>query len=291
MRDLPDLAGLDAWLAANEAAVPGLRPNCEKRIIWAGEPGARTGTALVFMHGFSASPEEIRPVPDRVAAALGANLHFTRFTGHGQDGPALARATLDAWRADVAEALAIGRALGERVLVMGCSTGCTLSTLAVVEGAEIAGLIHVSPNYRLASLLAQFVLDAPGARVWGPWVAGRERSFDVISEAHEAYWTTRYPTVALFPMGAAMRTARAADLSRVKTPALVVYSPKDEVVSPAAIRAIMARWGGAVKAHEVACGPEDDAMCHLIAGDIFSPGQTEGVVDVMIRWARGIGAA
>ncbi len=291
MRDLPDLAGLDAWLAAKEAAVPGLRPNCEKRVIWAREPGARTGTALVFMHGFSATPEEIRPVPDRVAAALGANLHFTRFTGHGQDGPALATATLGAWRADVAEALAIGHALGERVLVMGCSTGCTLATLAAVEGAEIAGLIHVSPNYRLASPLAQFVLDAPGAWVWGPWIAGRERSFEVISDAHEAYWTTRYPTVAAFPMGAAMRAARGADLSKVTIPALFVFSPKDQVVSPAAMRTVMARWGGPVEAHEVACGPEDDAMCHLIAGDIFSPGQTEGIVAVMTRWARGILAA
>jgi len=138
--DLPPLAELDGWLAAREAAVPDLRPDAARRIVWADAAGARTDWAVVYLHGFSASGEEIRPVPDAVAAALGANLFFARLSGHGRDGAAMAEASVADWMADTAEALAIGRALGERVLVIGTSTGAALATAAAHDAEMSEGL-------------------------------------------------------------------------------------------------------------------------------------------------------
>ena len=91
--------------------MPGLGPGCEKHVVWAGEPGVRTPVSLLYIHGFSATGQELRPLPDLVAADLGANLHFTRLTGHGQDGAAMGRATLADWTRDMAEALEIARYL------------------------------------------------------------------------------------------------------------------------------------------------------------------------------------
>jgi esterase/lipase len=93
----------------------------------------------------------VRPLPDMLADALGANLYFARLTGHGQDGIAMGRARLPDWEADVAEALQIGAALGDEVIVMGCSTGCTLLTTALAQGARAKGIVHVSPNYGLGT--------------------------------------------------------------------------------------------------------------------------------------------
>ncbi len=284
MSDLTQLAGRIA--AREAAAVPPLRPSCEARVVWARAPATQTDLSIVYIHGFSASPEEIRPVPDLLAQALGANLHFARLTGHGQDGEALAAATLPAWERDVAEALKVGRSLGRRTLLMGCSTGCTLATLAAAKGAELAGVIHVSPNFAMASRLVQWVLDAPGVARWGPWVTGRSRSFEPISEAHSAYWTTEYPTRALWPMADALRAVRRAKLGTITTPALFVFCEQDTVVSAAETRRVMARWGGPVKGHVVTMGPGDDVNGHVIAGDIFSPSQTGPVVDIMTGWAR-----
>ena len=56
---LPD--DLDAYLAQSEALVPNLRLGTHKRIHWHGLPGAQTDVAVVYIHGFSASSEEIRP--------------------------------------------------------------------------------------------------------------------------------------------------------------------------------------------------------------------------------------
>ena len=101
--------GVGAFLAAREAAVGDIRLGAEKRVHWYGLAEVPTDMAVVYLHGFSSSAEELRPVPDRVAAALGANLVFTRLSGHGRDGTALADVTVGDWMHDVAEALEIGQ--------------------------------------------------------------------------------------------------------------------------------------------------------------------------------------
>ncbi|BBU55490.1 hypothetical protein KU6B_17550 [Mameliella alba] len=114
----------------------------------------------------------------------------------------MAEATVEGWMEDMAEALAIGHRIGRRVLLMGCSTGATLATLALHEsmGAKVTGVILVSPNYKLADPKSALI-TWPGARWWVPLLAGREIGFDPRSAAHGQYWTSRYPSLAVLPMG------------------------------------------------------------------------------------------
>lgn len=282
--DLPD------WLAEQEAAVPDLRPGAEKRIVWAGTPGAKTPLAVVYLHGFSATGEEIRPVPDQVAAALGANLFFTRLAGHGRSGAAMAEPAAGDWIEDTAEALAIGQRLGDRVLVIATSTGGTLAAMAASDprlNEGLAGVVLVSPNFGLRPWAGK-ILDLPWARVWGPVLAGAERSFPPKNAAHEAHWTTTYPTAALFPMASLVRYARGLDYSAAKVPLLLIQSPEDQVVSPTAAREVLAGWGGPVRMEERHMGPDDDPYSHVIAGDILSPGQTAATVALILDWAAGL---
>ncbi|TIX10328.1 MAG: alpha/beta hydrolase, partial [Mesorhizobium sp.] len=93
----PSIIGDDpqAYLAREEAAVPNIRDGLEKEIIWANPMvHAKTPLAMVYIHGFSASKGEVRPLPDDVADELGANLFYTRLTGHGQDGAAMAEGSV-----------------------------------------------------------------------------------------------------------------------------------------------------------------------------------------------------
>eukprot|EP01035_Chromulina_nebulosa_P043338 gene43338-58702_t len=83
---------VEAYLAESESVISGLRPSGRKEIVWA-DPAtrARTDVAVVFIHGFSASPSELRPFPDIIAKNLGANLFLTRLTimsgkGRSSDG-------------------------------------------------------------------------------------------------------------------------------------------------------------------------------------------------------------
>lgn len=285
---LPD--DLDRWLAEGELQFADIRAGAAKQILWAGEKGARTPLAVVYVHGFSADQQEIRPVPDEVARALGANLFFTRLAGHGRGGAAMAEPTAGDWIEDMAEAMAIGRRLGERVLVIGTSTGATLAAIAATDpvlSRDLAGTVLVSANFGVQSAGA-FLLDLPLAPLWGPRVAGAEAEFDPINDGHGRHWTTRYPTAAFFPMAALLREARATDWASAKTPALFIYAPSDKVIDPALIPPVAARWGGGAELVTVEVDGDDDPYSHVIAGDILSPGQTEFVVDAITGWAKGL---
>ena len=109
-----------------ERQISDIRPGLEKSIIWAGKPHHRTRYAIVYIHGFSASKEELRPVPDMIASSLGANLFYTRLTGHGRTADAMREASVSAWMQDLAEAFEIGTTIGDRACRLSCSTGGTL---------------------------------------------------------------------------------------------------------------------------------------------------------------------
>jgi alpha-beta hydrolase superfamily lysophospholipase len=284
-------ADLDAYLAASEATVAGLTEGSAKRIVWAGAAGQKTPLAIIYVHGFSATAEEIRPVPDDVAGAVGANLYFMRLAGHGRDGTALGAVTAGDWVEDMAEAMAIGRRLGDRVILIATSTGAPLAMIAASDPAlsgGLGGVVMISPNFGLRPTAA-VILDLPLARYWGPVIAGATRSFAPANERQAAHWTTTYPTVALFPMAALVREGRSLDVSMIKVPALFIYAPADQVVDPARIPAVAAAWGGPVQVTEIAVTEEDDPYSHVIAGDILSPGQTTAVTGLILSWMQDSG--
>ncbi|MFW2587705.1 alpha/beta hydrolase [Sagittula sp. SSi028] len=278
--------GIDSYLAGVEAAVPDIRPGVAKRVIWHDAPETRAPWAVVYVHGFSASSEELRPLPDLVAGGLGANLVFTRLQGHGRTGPAMAEATLSGWRDDVAEALAIGQRVGEQVLVMGCSTGCPLLTLALAE-QQVAGAVMISPNYGLRDRKAR-LLNWPLARYWLPLAAGRTRGFTPRNDAHARYWTTRYPTQAVLPMAQAVQASRRIDHSRIKTPVLFAFDDRDRLIDHVETRIVAQKWGAAARVLPVVTQQGDDPDHHVIAGDAMSPSRTHGLAREILQWVAGL---
>lgn len=288
-----DLTTLDATLETAEAAVPNLRDGCAKAVRWVGDVGVRTPLSVVFIHGFSATCGELRPLPENVASALGANLFSTRLMGHGQDGAAMGEATLDGWRSDVREAIAIGRALGDRVLIMGCSTGCTLTALGltngdIAQGPDVLGVCFVSPNFGLRHKVAQTVLDLPFSEHWAPYLIGKERNFDVVNDKHAQFWTTRYPTKSVKPMGDAIRAVLRAELGEITTPMFMAVNPDDQVIDPKRARKVMLRWGAPTYKHTLVQTPNDDHMGHVMAGDVFSPNQTAPLAARIVEWAQNL---
>lgn len=282
---------LNAWLATREAVFTDITPGAQKQIVWAGAKGAKTPLAVIYLHGFSATLEEVRPLPDDVAKALGANLFYTRLAGHGRPGDALGQVVAEDWITDLDEALAIGRTLGDRVLVIATSTGGTLATLAAIDPARakgLAGVVLISPNYRLRATAAQVILDAPFVQLWGASVAGAERSFAPVSADHGKWWTTRYPTAALYPMATLMRHVRALDPRAAQVPALFITAPDDRVVDPATTAAIAAAWGAAAVVEHPVMTAADDPYGHVLAGRVLSPGQTEPMVAMILDWVRGL---
>lgn len=272
-------ADLDAYLAKEEAAVPGIRPGDAKAIVWNDSVSrSRTPVAVVYLHGYSADRHEIDPVPARIARALRANVYYARLTGHGRDGAAMAEASVHDWLQDAEEAMAIGRRLGDRVVLVGTSTGGTLAMWVAAQERwrpALAALVLLSPNLGPRDKRARMLLW-PWGNVIARGVVGPERCFTPLNAEQQRHWTTCYPTRALLPMMALVDHVRRRDPARVSTPTLILYSPEDGVVDPAETRVIFQALPADPKLMEAVEGSGDPEH-HVLAGDILSPETTDRV--------------
>jgi alpha-beta hydrolase superfamily lysophospholipase len=280
----------DAYLVKSEAEVAGIRDGLQKEIIWAfPNSKAKTKLAIVYIHGFSASKGEIRPVPDKVAAALGANLYYARLTGHGQNGPAMAVASVNAWVNDYAEAMAIGRAIGEKVIIIATSTGAGLATWAATQpelSKDVSAMVFVSPNYGVQAS-GSFLLTMPWGRHLANLLIGPEREFTPVNEAHGTFWTQKYPTSAVLPMAALTKLARNVMVENIKIPTFFVFAMTDKVVQPNLTKERIARWGA--KTGNVIVENPDDPYQHVVAGDALSPNKTEEVSAKALEFIGSLG--
>lgn len=282
--ELPE-GDLDAWLRASEGAVPGVRSGDEREVVWADAPGGTTDLAVVYLHGFSADRHELDPVPLDVARALEANLFYARLTGHGRDGPAMAEARVEDWLRDTEEAIAVGRRIGGRVVLMGTSTGATLATWAAARERwrdALHATVLISPNYGLRDGRSRMLLWPWGAAL-ARLVAGAERCFEPVDPEQARHWTTCYPTRALLPMAALAEHVRTMDPSRVEAPVLLLYSPKDEIVDTRETERLFVGFASSLKRMTPLAGSAR-AQHHVLAGDILSPETNEEVTRMILEF-------
>ena len=132
---------IDGYVAGKESQVEFLKEDNEARVVWADSSHQKTAYSVVYLHGFSASQGEGAPIHTLIADSIGANLFLARLRDHGLGTKeAFREVTPQDWIDDTKEALAIGRLLGEQVIVVSCSTGGTLS---IALAPQELSLIHI----------------------------------------------------------------------------------------------------------------------------------------------------
>jgi len=261
----------------------GLVPGTEKRLSWYGAETA-TEWSVVALHGFSASRQETAPLAELVAARLGANLFETRFSGHGLQRGGLVDVRAEQWLDDVAEALAVGRLIGDKVVVIAVSNGAALA-LSMLDHRgmqDVDALIMISPNFAPADPKARWI-TRPGGALLLRLLAGGTRSWEPHNPRQAMFWTTRYPSRTLVEV---MRVVDRAEkkIASVDAPRLqVFYSPDDKVISvPALLADYDALRSPQKEIRTVAeTGTE---FAHMIVGDIISPDNTRPVAEEISRF-------
>ena len=278
---------LDQYLIGQESKFSDIRQGLNKQIIWHGERGQLTDIAMVYLHGFSASLAEVRPVPDLAAKALGANLYFTRLKGHGRTAEAMAEANADDWLNDTAEALAIGARLGKKVIVVSTSTGGSLAAYLHAYKGEwgdmIAGHVMISPNFGLADPTSD-LLSFPFARQFVPLILGDMRGKVSNNALVQQTWTIPHATSALMPLARITNEANEAPLENIDVPMLIFRSLQDKTVSPKATGAAIKRMGRTVE--EILINQSDHRNHHVLAGDAVSPSTNGLVTNAIVEWAK-----
>ena len=268
---------MELYLNESESRIEGLKSGTEKVIVWADSTGKqKTNLSIIYFHGFSATRHETAPLFDIVARNLGANLYYTRLTGHGLNGDALAKAIVNDWFNDAEEALKIGKRLGDKVIVVGTSTGGTLATwLASRKGNDISALVLLAPTFGLKNPASEILLF-PWAEVIAPLIVGNTYSWEPANPGHREFWTVSYPTKALIPMMGLVDVVRKTDLSTISVPVFVAYSPNDRIVDSKKTEKMLLRFGSDdITIYRIK--DTDDPQNHIIAGDILAPDNTEKV--------------
>lgn len=232
-RSLPKVpeasSSLEGYISSQEAKHK-IKPDNEARIVWADSAKQKTAYAIVYLHGFSASQMEGDPTHRKIAAEYGCNLYLSRLADHGVDTTeSLLLFTADRVWNSAKEALAIGKQIGEKVIVMSTSTGGTLALkLAAEYPDDVYALINLSPNIAI-NHPAAFILNDPWGLQIARMVMGGDYRTTGASEEKSQYWNNKYrleSTVQLQELVESSMNKKT--FEKITQPSLTLYYYKDE---------------------------------------------------------------
>lgn len=220
---------LEDYIAAKEAR-HNVKPDNEARIVWADSARSRTPYVVVYLHGFSASQKEGDPVHRRLAEEIGANLYLSRLSDHGIDTTeTLLYFTAERLWETAKEALAIGRQLGDKIILMGTSTGGTLAFMLAAEYPDdVYAIINMSPNIAINDGAA-FLLDDPWGLQIARLVLGGDYRITDTDPNKGKYWNLKYRLESVVQLELLLETTMTdKTFKRVHQPTLNLYYYKDE---------------------------------------------------------------
>jgi len=220
---------LESYILENESRHK-IKPDNEARIIWFDSTNRKTSYSVIYLHGFSASQEEGDPVHTNFAKRFGCNLYLPRLADHGVDTTEqLLYFTADRLWASTKEALAIGQAIGEKVIVISTSTGGTVALMLAAEFPErVHALINMSPNIAINDPSA-FMLNDPWGLQIARLVLGSQYQEIKYTPERQQYWNGKYRLEAVTQLEELVETKMTnSTFSKVTQPSLTLYYYKDE---------------------------------------------------------------
>ena len=226
-----DATGLTNYVSNNESILK-LRPGNEAKIVWANDTTkTKTEYAIVYLHGFSASHEEGAPVHKEIAKKFGCNLFLARLSEHGKDTvDKLINLTANSYWNSVKEAYAIGKQLGDKVILMGTSTGGSHALHLASVYPDVYGIILLSPNIEIRNQFAWL-----GNNPWGLQIGRMVVGSEYVTPKNQppiysTYWDSSYRLEAVASLQEYLETAMIKEtFKKIKQPALMLYYYKDEI--------------------------------------------------------------
>lgn len=229
---LPDQsAELEAAINQRESAFR-LKPENAAQIIWANDSlRAATEYALVYIPGFTASHHEGDSAHRSIAKRYGWNLYLARNNEHGLDtSEALIGLTAEKYWEGAKYALAVGKKIGKKVILMSTSTGGTVSLkLAAEFPQEVAGLILYSPNIAINDPNAWLLNNPWGLQIARLVIGGKYIVPTDTTALYKRYWDAPYRIEGAVAVQELVERSMVPEtFQKVKQPILLMYYYQDE---------------------------------------------------------------
>lgn len=260
-----------------------LIPGTEERFVPVAPPSK---WVVVFLHGFSATRQGMAPLAELVATGLGASLVEARLAGHGQIENPLQGVLAEHWMADAERVFTRASELGDKLIVIGSSTGATLAAAMLDQpiAERIHTLVMLSPNFMPRGAGAPW-LTRPAGPLLAWLIAGETLCWEPANELQARYWSICYPTAATIEVMRLVNRANELVKGEHEQALLVFYSGDDQVVSSDAIVSAFESFGSPRKLL-VEVTDSGDAKNHILAGDIMSPGTTQRIANTIVEFIR-----
>jgi len=290
---VPTADQIDDFLMQQESQHK-VKPENEAKVEWfLNDTGSVTDYAIVYLHGFSASREEGAPTHREIARQFGCNLFLARLAEHGIDTTEqLMMLTADNYWASAVQALAIGKSIGKKVILMGTSTGATQALqLAAAFPNEVAGLILYSPNIAINDPNAWLLNNNWGLQMARLVKQGNYNDPPDPRPIYKKYWNKPYRLESLVALQEMMETTmNETTFKKVQQPTLMLYYYKDEqhqdpVVKVAAMETMFSQISTPSNLKRKVPMPETGD--HVIASPIKSK-DVEGVKNETVRFLTEI---
>ncbi len=272
--EVKEITDLDSLIAAEESEVAGLKVRNGSTIVWANDTlKQRTPYVLLYLHGFSASYMEGDPVHIAFAKRYGMNMYVPRLEGHGlETRESFKELTPDAYVDSAVKAYGIARQLGEKVIIMSCSTGSTLDIILTANGFPVFGHIMLSPNIDLFDKKSELLL-LPWGKTIAELVLGGKYKINQYTDEAKKYWNPEYHYHGIFVVKWLLKHYMTNEnFAKVKEPLYVGYYYKndkeqDDVVSVEKMKYFLKKAGT-----EASLIKEDvfpNAGTHMIGSSLF----------------------
>jgi acyl-CoA synthetase (AMP-forming)/AMP-acid ligase II/esterase/lipase/1-acyl-sn-glycerol-3-phosphate acyltransferase len=203
---------------------------------------------IVLVHGFLASPAELKAFGERLAA-LGYPVIGVRLNGHGTSPWDLRDRSWQHWLASVRRGYEIMSHLTDRVCIVGFSTGGSLGLcLAAESPAALAGVVAVSAPLRFRNQNLIFVPIVHGLNRLTEWASPLEgiMPFRVHDSEHPDINYHHIPIRGLLEL---RRIAEELErrLPDVTCSVRIIQGTEDRVVDPVSAKLIVERVGSSEK--------------------------------------------
>lgn len=201
------------------------------------EPFFKSGNniAILFIHGFTASPSEVYPVAQIVHENSGATVSSILLPGHGSHPRFLNRTTWQDWYQAVEDEARYLIDNYDKVYIAGLSLGGLLALYLGINLPEIKGVTAINAPIKLRYPIIRGL--ALGLQWVKPYFPKSEATqADLRKKGRFAYDCT--PVKAFLSM-MNFRDIVLNNLDKLTVPLLIIQSLADETVDPAGVRVIV----------------------------------------------------
>jgi pimeloyl-ACP methyl ester carboxylesterase len=214
-----------------EKDIENLIEGCEAELIWANKEGEKTPYSIVYLHGYTACKEEGDSLHKSIAKTFGMNLYLPRLIEHGLVSDSIFKnLTPNNYYSSALEALAVGKLIGEKVILMGTSTGCTFAVDFAAKYPDLVhSLIFYSPNIDIYDKKSNLLTLPWGKQISRIFHGGTHNTGNYIPHEEGKRWQRSYRLEGQIALRAILNEIMTENtFSKIDQPLYLAYYYKNE---------------------------------------------------------------